>query len=68
MLNDFSLNKQYKREFVDDRKGHDYRYAINSNKTTMEIGWSSKITFDDGIKHTVEWYLDNTNWFDRIKK
>ena len=38
MFNDFSIKKKYKREFVDDRKGHDYRYAINSHLTSEEIG------------------------------
>ena len=68
MFNDFSIKKKYKREFVDDRKGHDYRYAINSHLTSEEIGWSPIVSFDDGIKHTIEWYLENTKWFDRIKK
>ena len=46
-------------EFVEDRPGHDERYSLNSNKIRNELSWKEKITFDEGIKKTVEWYLDN---------
>lgn len=47
---------------VEDRPGHDLRYAINSSKINKEIGWFPDETFDSGIKKTVLWYLDNTHW------
>ena len=42
--------------FVEDRKGHDYRYAINSSKIQKELGWSPSVTFEEGIRKTIEWY------------
>ena len=53
--------------FVADRKGHDLRYAIDSSKVEKELGWDRTYTFEDGIKETVKWYLDNTDWIDDIK-
>ena len=52
--------------FVEDRKGHDLRYAIDSTKTENELGWDRTYTFEDGIKETVDWYLNNTEWIDNI--
>lgn len=46
-------------EYVDDRLGHDRRYAIDSSKAETELGWIPKISFEDGLKSTVEWYLTN---------
>jgi len=46
-------------DFVDDRPGHDYRYALNNEKITNEIGWSPKISFEDGLKKTIKWYIKN---------
>lgn len=53
-------------EFVEDRKGHDLRYAIDSSKIERELGWKRAYTFEDGIKETVDWYLNNTDWIDNI--
>ena len=53
-------------EFVTDRKGHDRRYAIDPTKIENELGWTPKTKFDDGIKKTVAWYLDNTAWWEKI--
>ncbi len=53
-------------EFVTDRKGHDQRYAIDPTKITNELGWTPKTTFDDGIKKTVAWYLENRAWWQKI--
>ncbi|MFC4103163.1 dTDP-glucose 4,6-dehydratase [Paenibacillus xanthanilyticus] len=53
--------------FVEDRKGHDRRYAIDPTKLTNELGWVPKYTFETGIKETVQWYLDNKYWWSRIK-
>jgi len=53
-------------EFVTDRKGHDRRYAIDPTKITHELGWTPKTRFDDGIKLTVAWYLENRAWWQKI--
>ncbi|SFI88641.1 dTDP-glucose 4,6-dehydratase [Paenibacillus sp. UNC496MF] len=53
--------------FVEDRKGHDRRYAIDPAKLTSELGWKPKYTFETGIRETVQWYLDNPGWWQRIK-
>jgi len=49
-------------EFVEDRKGHDYRYAIDPTKIKNELGWSPKTKFEDGIVKTIDWYLANPDW------
>lgn len=48
-------------EYVDDRLGHDRRYAIDSSKAESELGWRPKISFENGLRSTVEWYLANKN-------
>ena len=53
-------------EFVTDRKGHDQRYAIDPTKISNELGWTPQTNFDDGIKKTVAWYLDNRAWWEKI--
>ena len=47
-------------EFVEDRPGHDFRYSLDSSKITNEIGWKSKISFEEGIEKTIKWYNENT--------
>ncbi|EKE20626.1 MAG: hypothetical protein ACD_7C00511G0008 [uncultured bacterium] len=54
-------------EYVPDRKGHDKRYAVDFTKMTRELGWKPAISFEDGIKDTVEWYKQNAQWLDTIK-
>lgn len=54
--------------FVEDRKGHDYRYAISPDKIYRELGWKPETPFDKGIRLTIEWYLNNTDWLERITK
>jgi len=49
-------------EFVEDRKGHDYRYAIDPTKIKNELGWEPKTKFEDGIIKTIDWYLKNPDW------
>jgi len=53
-------------EFVADRKGHDLRYAIDSTKAEKELGWDRTYTFEDGIKETIDWYVNNQDWIDNI--
>ena len=48
--------------FVQDRPGHDRRYAINASKIERELGWKPTVTFETGIRETVQWYLDNPRW------
>ena len=52
--------------FVEDRKGHDLRYAIDSSKVEKELGWDRTYTFEQGIKETVDWYLNNQDWINNI--
>ena len=54
-------------EFVQDRLGHDRRYAISNDKITSELGWEPSITFEEGIKLTISWYLNNQNWIKSIE-
>lgn len=53
--------------FVTDRPGHDLRYAIDSKKIEQELGWKRKYNFEDGMKETVDWYVNNRSWIDNIK-
>lgn len=53
-------------EYVGDRKGHDRRYAINPEKIYRELGWLPETKFEDGIKATIRWYLDNPEWLSNI--
>ena len=53
-------------QFVTDRKGHDQRYAIDPTKIKNELGWTPQTKFDDGIKKTVAWYLENRAWWEKI--
>ena len=52
--------------FVTDRPGHDRRYAIDPSKIHVELGWLPRTKFDDGIHQTVQWYLDNRQWWEHI--
>lgn len=52
--------------YVEDRKGHDMRYAMDHTKITKELGWKPTVTFEEGIKKTVDWYKDNRSWWERI--
>jgi len=49
--------------FVKDRPGHDFRYAIDASKIQRELGWVPQETFESGLRKTVQWYLDNENWW-----
>lgn len=53
--------------FVTDRPGHDRRYAIDASKIERELGWKPQETFETGLEKTVQWYLDNTWWWEPIR-
>ena len=52
--------------YVEDRLGHDRRYAIDSSKIQNEFGWKPSYTFERGIEETIKWYVDNQQWWERI--
>ena len=52
--------------FVKDRPGHDYRYSINAEKIESELNWSPSVNLENGVKKTVEWYLQNENWMESL--
>ena len=62
------LGKKVKINFIPDRPGHDFRYAINSNKIKKEISWKSKINLNVGLKKTLIWYKDNKSYFSKLNK
>jgi len=53
-------------KYVQDRPGHDKRYAIDASKLKSELGWEPRYSFNDGIEQTIQWYLDNQEWWNRI--
>lgn len=53
--------------YVQDRPGHDRRYAIDCSKIKTELGWKQQSTFDEGLRKTVRWYLTNKEWCDRVR-
>ena len=52
--------------YVKDRPGHDLRYAIDASKINKELGWKPSVTFEQGLSKTIDWYLTNTEWMERI--
>jgi len=54
-------------KYVSDRLGHDKRYAIDSSKIQNELGWKPSYSFDEGLSETIQWYIDNQDWWERIK-
>jgi len=54
-------------EFVADRPGHDFRYAIDSTRLRSELGWAARESFDSGLRRTVAWYLANAAWWERVR-
>ena len=64
-----SDGKSYREQitFVKDRLGHDLRYAINCSKIEKELGWKPKHKFEDGLKETIQWYLNNEDWVQNIQ-
>ncbi len=71
ILDELKSNKQsYKKQinFVTDRPGHDYRYAIDISKIKSKLGWSPKEIFDDGLRKTILWYIENKKWCDNVSQ
>ena len=62
------LGSKVKIIFVKDRPGHDFRYALNSNKIFKKLKWRSKTSLKNGLKNTFDWYLNNKNYYTSIKK
>ena len=54
-------------KYVADRLGHDLRYAVDSSKSRKELGWTPQANFRDGLRQTIDWYLANTEWINRIR-
>ena len=54
-------------EYVQDRKGHDKRYAIDFSKIKNELGWEPEVTFEQGIAETIKWFRENESWWKNIK-
>lgn len=55
------------KRFVTDRPGHDFRYAIDASKIARDCGWAPRVSFEEGMARTVDWYFDNTSWVDSIR-
>jgi dTDP-glucose 4,6-dehydratase len=53
--------------YVEDRKGHDWRYAIDCTKAERELGWKPSVPFEQGLEKTVRWYMENTSWWRDVK-
>jgi dTDP-glucose 4,6-dehydratase len=54
-------------KYVEDRPGHDHRYAVDCAKIERELGWRPATSFDEGLAKTVDWYLENVGWIERIR-
>ena len=63
-----NIGNKVKIKFVSDRPGHDFRYALNSTKIKKKLKWKPKINLNQGILMTIEWYLNNQNYFNDISK
>ena len=73
ILDDALPSSQYKPHedlitFVEDRPGHDHRYAINCDKIERELGWKPSVTIEEGMAETVRWYLNNRDWWEKIRQ
>ena len=66
LLNEFGLGDEMI-ENVPDRKGHDFRYAIDFTKIKNDLGWNPKRTFEEGLKETIRWYKENESWWRPLK-
>jgi dTDP-glucose 4,6-dehydratase len=67
ILKHFNRDKSWI-DFVSDRPGHDLRYAIDSSKIRKELGWKPKYHFKEAFDATIRWYIENTDWVDKVRK
>ena len=70
MAANFNKDKDYYKKlitFIDDRPGHDRRYAIKCDKIKKELGWKTSCTFQEGLDKTIQFYKDNTSWIDNVR-
>ena len=67
ILKEFGMGEEMI-DYIEDRKGHDFRYAIDFSKIKNELGWHPKINFEEGLKKTIEWYKENKWWWKPLKK
>ena len=51
---------------IDDRPGHDRRYAMDASKIQAELGWQAGVGFEQGLEDTIQWYMDNAGWLDSV--
>ena len=66
LLSKFNLDEE-RIDYVKDRKGHDFRYAIDASKIKRQLGWSPDYEFSEGIEETIKWYQDNRIWWSSLK-
>ena len=52
--------------FIEDRPGHDKRYAIDASKLNKELGWTPSVTFEKGLSKTIDWFLENKKWLENV--
>jgi dTDP-glucose 4,6-dehydratase len=55
-------------DYVEDRKGHDFRYSVNWSRINQELGYEPKVRFEDGLAETIRWYKENEVWWKPLKK
>ena len=55
-------------EYVADRPGHDFRYAMDASKIQTELGWAPEMNFEQGLAETIKWYQENEEWWRKLKK
>ena len=67
ILHEMGLSEEFI-EFVEDRKGHDFRYSLDYSKISKELKWRPRTAFEIGIKRTIRWYQENKEWWERLKK
>lgn len=53
-------------QFVTDRPGHDFRYAVDASKIKSELNWTPSVSFEEGISQTIKWYLNNRLWWEEL--
>jgi dTDP-glucose 4,6-dehydratase len=54
--------------YVEDRKGHDFRYSVNWTKINQELGYVPQVKFEDGLRETIDWYRTNSHWWEPLKR